>query len=245
MRDERLLLVLADVHLWAASPPSCLSAPPAHPVELRARRGKCRFGPSPAGVKKRTRGLQATKGNANDWASRNTHIFASVRLATYLAQPARTPGSLPPFQTTACAPHHDSEHERPSRPGLLLQYEAFPETIIDRLSCQYRTCPPRPFHASSTSGVSGYKPRWRGWSHALRAGRPSLSRPPRPRRFGRCGSGCGNWRPAAAVEVQGELARALPHVVGRAWVGKKTAAWSKRAAGRVSRRAVRKPTPCR
>ena len=33
----------ARLHLWAASPPSYLSAPPAHPVELRARRGRCRL----------------------------------------------------------------------------------------------------------------------------------------------------------------------------------------------------------
>lgn len=36
--------------LWATSPRMYLSALPAHPVELRARRGRCRFGPIPAGV---------------------------------------------------------------------------------------------------------------------------------------------------------------------------------------------------
>ena len=29
--------------VWASSPPSYVSAPPAHPVELRARRGRCRL----------------------------------------------------------------------------------------------------------------------------------------------------------------------------------------------------------
>src|SRR3974390_1426296 len=38
----------ARLCLWAASPPSYLSAPPAHPVELRARRGSCRLGPTSA-----------------------------------------------------------------------------------------------------------------------------------------------------------------------------------------------------
>ena len=33
----------ARTGLWASSPPSYLSAPPAHPVELRARRGRCRL----------------------------------------------------------------------------------------------------------------------------------------------------------------------------------------------------------
>ena len=47
---------------------------------------------------------------------------------------------------------------------------------------------------------------------------------------------------AAAVEVQGELARTLPHVVGQAWAGKKTAAWGRHAAGRKSRHARRKPS---
>jgi hypothetical protein len=33
----------ARLRLWAKSPPSYVSAPPAHPVEPRARRGKCRL----------------------------------------------------------------------------------------------------------------------------------------------------------------------------------------------------------
>ena len=36
--------------VWAASPQLYLSAPPAHPVELRARRGRCRFSPLSAEV---------------------------------------------------------------------------------------------------------------------------------------------------------------------------------------------------
>jgi len=47
---------------------------------------------------------------------------------------------------------------------------------------------------------------------------------------------------AAAVEVQAELARTLPHVVGRASAGKKTTA---RRGDRVSPRAGRKAPRCR
>lgn len=49
---------------------------------------------------------------------------------------------------------------------------------------------------------------------------------------------------AAAVEVQGELARSLPHLVGRAGPGKKTSARRRRPADRGSRRAGPKPPTC-
>jgi hypothetical protein len=50
---------------------------------------------------------------------------------------------------------------------------------------------------------------------------------------------------AAAVEVQAELVRTLPHVIGRGRPGKKTTAESGRRAGRPASRAGRKPPPCR
>jgi hypothetical protein len=50
---------------------------------------------------------------------------------------------------------------------------------------------------------------------------------------------------AAAVEVQAELARTLPHVMGRARAGKKTTAGRGRRADRVSPRAGGKPPLCR
>src|SRR5260221_11815663 len=46
----------ARLYLWASSPPSYLSALPAHPVELRARRGRCRCALGP----KRTRSPRTT-----------------------------------------------------------------------------------------------------------------------------------------------------------------------------------------
>lgn len=49
----------------------------------------------------------------------------------------------------------------------------------------------------------------------------------------------------AAAEVQAELARTLPHVIGRVRAGKKPIAGNKRRAGRVSPRANRKAAPCR
>lgn len=49
---------------------------------------------------------------------------------------------------------------------------------------------------------------------------------------------------AAAVEVQAELARTLPHVIGRR-PGKKTTAKSGRRAGRPRSPAGRKPPTCR
>jgi hypothetical protein len=50
---------------------------------------------------------------------------------------------------------------------------------------------------------------------------------------------------AAAVEVQAELARTLPHVVKQAWAGKKTTAHSGHRVGRASPPAGQKPPRCR
>jgi hypothetical protein len=46
----------ARLRLWAMSPPSYVSAPPAHPVELRARRGNCRLARSARSTNIRSRG---------------------------------------------------------------------------------------------------------------------------------------------------------------------------------------------
>jgi hypothetical protein len=50
---------------------------------------------------------------------------------------------------------------------------------------------------------------------------------------------------AAAAEVQAELARTLPHVIGRGGPGKKTTRESRRRAARALPRVGRKSPPCR
>jgi hypothetical protein len=66
----------ARLRLWAASPPSYVSAPPAHPVEPRARRGSCRFALSAWSKTKRSRGPCSSRlaqaSRTDPWPCSNT-----------------------------------------------------------------------------------------------------------------------------------------------------------------------------
>jgi len=66
----------ARLRLWAMSPPSYVSAPPAHPVEPRARRGSCRFALSAWSKHKRSRGPCSSRlaqaSRTDPWSCSNT-----------------------------------------------------------------------------------------------------------------------------------------------------------------------------